>query len=376
MATAETMTSTSVARLQLNGAETPPKSPVSETPQVTFDPAKHLQHTPPSKVYTMNELGYPNSRGVSHVGVSEPFPLFSEDAVEQMRKEVLSQEVKAKHEYSSDLAQSQLRGFAPDCAPFVYDAWKNPRTLAIISKIAGVDLVPAMDFEIGHVNLSVTSEEEKARALAYIKEQAAAGINWEDESPIVDWHTDSYPFVCVTMLSDCTDMVGGETALRKGDGEVTKVRGPQRGSAVILQGRYIEHQALRALGTTERISMVTSFRPRSAAIKDDTVLTTVRAVSNLDELYHQFAEYRFEMLEERCRNINRYMRDQKRANRAFDTCGARDFIREQIEFLEHMEREIVPNELVKKGVIGDSHLISEHTKQELSRRRGAAAGEE
>ncbi|OJJ83773.1 uncharacterized protein ASPGLDRAFT_74571, partial [Aspergillus glaucus CBS 516.65] len=372
------MTSTSVARLQLNGAETPPKSPVSvsETPQVTFDPAKHLQHTPPPKVYTMNELDYPNSRGVSHVGVSEPFPLFSEEAVEQMRKEVLSQEVKAKHEYSSDLAQSQLRGFAPDCAPFVYDAWKNPETLAIISKIAGVDLVPAMDFEIGHVNLSVTSEEEKARALAYIKEQAAAGVNWEDESPIVDWHTDSYPFVCVTMLSDCTDMVGGETALRKGDGEVTKVRGPQRGSAVILQGRYIEHQALRALGTTERISMVTSFRPRSAAIKDDTVLTTVRAVSNLNELYHQFAEYRFEMLEERCRNINRHMRDQKRANRAFDTRGVRDFIREQIEFLEHMEREIVPNELVKKGVIGDSHLISEHTKQELSRRRGAAAGEE
>lgn len=110
----------------------------------------------------------------------------------------------------------------------MYDAWKNPETLAIISKIAGVDLVPAMDFEIGHVNLSVTSEEEKARALAYIKEQAAAGVNWEDESPIVDWHTDSYPFVCVTMLSDCTDMVGGETALRKGDGEVTKVHGPQR----------------------------------------------------------------------------------------------------------------------------------------------------
>lgn len=114
MATAETMTTTPVARLQLNGSETPPKSPVSETPQVTFDPAKHLQHTPPSKVYTMNELGYPNSRGVSHVGVSEPFPLFSEEAVEQMRKEVLSQEVKAKHEYSSELAQSQLRGFAPE----------------------------------------------------------------------------------------------------------------------------------------------------------------------------------------------------------------------------------------------------------------------
>lgn len=41
------------------------------------------------------------------------------------------------------------------------------------------------------------------------------------------WHTDSYPFFCVTMLSDCTDMIGGETALRNGNGEVVEVRGPQ-----------------------------------------------------------------------------------------------------------------------------------------------------
>lgn len=116
---------------------------------------------------------------------------------------------------------------ASRCAPFVYDAWKSPETLAIVSKIAGVDLVPAMDFEIGHVNLSVHSEEEKTRALAAVEEKAASGVSWEDDSPIVDWHTDSYPFVCVTMLSDCTDMIGGETALRTGDGNVVKVRGPQ-----------------------------------------------------------------------------------------------------------------------------------------------------
>lgn len=84
-----------------------------------------------------------------------------------------------------------------------------------------------MDYEIGHVNLAVNSEEEKTRALAAVKENIESGASWEDESPIVDWHTDSYPFVCVTMLSDCIDMVGGETALRKGDGEVVKVRGPQ-----------------------------------------------------------------------------------------------------------------------------------------------------
>ena len=116
----------------------------------------------------------------------------------------------------------------------MYDAWKNPETLAIISKIAGVELVTEMDFEIAHINISVKSEKQKAEELeAFVDkkltedDEGIAGCPWEDDKPIVDWHTDSYPFVCVTMLSDCTNMIGGETALRTGDGEVVKVRGPE-----------------------------------------------------------------------------------------------------------------------------------------------------
>ncbi|GKZ25709.1 hypothetical protein AbraIFM66951_001568 [Aspergillus brasiliensis] len=345
----------------------------SEPTNVVFDPSKHLVYVPPSKVHTMEDLGYPNSRGVSSVGVSEPFPLFSAEAVEQMRKEVLTDEVYAKHKYSSEIAKCQLRGYAAECAPFVYDAWKNPETLAIISKVAGVELVPVMDFELGHVNISVQSEEEKHEAL---KKAGALGkgidIKPSDDDAIVDWHTDSYPFVCVTMLSDCTDMIGGETALRTGNGEIVKVRGPQKGSAVILQGRYIEHKALRALGTTERITMVTSFRPRASSVKDDTVLTTVRPISDLSELYHQFAEYRFEILGERLRDANRLMRDQKRARRTFDTRAAKTFIQEQIEFLIHMNNEIVEYDKVIKGRLDDSHLVSEDLKLERSRKRALA----
>lgn len=95
-----------------------------------------------------------------------------------------------------------------------------------------------MDWEIGHVNISVQSEEQKSKALAALAEKAnreadegVAGCPYEDDTPIVDWHTDSYPFVCVLMLSDCKDMIGGETALRTGNGEVVKVRGPQMVSA-------------------------------------------------------------------------------------------------------------------------------------------------
>ena len=119
-------------------------------------------------------------------------------------------------------------------APFTYDAWNHPETLSIISKVAGVDLVPVMDLEVAHINFSVKSEKETKDELAVINKQkeyydadeGIGGCPWEDDKPVVGWHTDSYPFVCVLMLSDCTNMVGGETALRTGFGDVRKVRGP------------------------------------------------------------------------------------------------------------------------------------------------------
>jgi len=80
-----------------------------------------------------------------------------------------------------------------------------------MSRLAGNEIVPVFEHEIGHINVSVNTAEEKE----------------EDESAF-SWHFDSVPFVCVTMLSDCTGMVGGETAVRLKAGEVMKVRGPTR----------------------------------------------------------------------------------------------------------------------------------------------------
>lgn len=81
-----------------------------------------------------------------------------------------------------------------------------------------------MDLEIAHINLSVQSQANMEQEL---REYHKAVEDEDDEDAIVGWHTDSYPFVCVTMLSDCSTMIGGETALRTGTGEIRKVRGPQ-----------------------------------------------------------------------------------------------------------------------------------------------------
>jgi len=77
-----------------------------------------------------------------------------------------------------------------------------------------------MDYEIGHINMSVPGKKKQYDENVMISE--------EDEEAIVGWHRDSYPFVCVLMMSDTTGMIGGETALRTGTGEIKKVRGPQK----------------------------------------------------------------------------------------------------------------------------------------------------
>lgn len=82
--------------------------------KVSFDPSKHLQFTYPSNIWTMKELDYPETQGVSPVGVSEPFPLFSAEAVKQMRTEILSDNVWQKYKFSSNLSDCMLRGYAPE----------------------------------------------------------------------------------------------------------------------------------------------------------------------------------------------------------------------------------------------------------------------
>ena len=103
---------------------------------------------------------------------------------------------------------------------FIFEAWKHPETLAIMSKIAGVELVPVMDYEIGHINMSIPGKKKEYDSTTMISE--------DDEEAIVGWHRDSYPFVCVLMMSNTTGMVGGETALRTGFGDIKKVRGPSK----------------------------------------------------------------------------------------------------------------------------------------------------
>lgn len=300
--------------------------------QITFDPEKHLNYTQDPKILTLEEIGLPEGTGLTNTAVTDPFSLFSEEAVRIMRGEIFTNEVWDNCHFSSPFAECQLRGHCPDYAPFMTAAWTHPKTLEIISKLAGIDLVPVFDYELGNINVSVNNKASG--------EKMMSADNAANDLPVTKWHYDSYPFVCVAMLSDTTNMVGGETAVKTPNGEVLKVRGPGQGSAVVLQGRYISHQALAAKGGSERITMITAFRPRDPFKADDSVLTSIRPISDLDEMYFQWTQYRIDIMLKRLGGMKDMLEKEHRHKKPTDVKRIKEFLAQQVEYLSITESEI------------------------------------
>jgi hypothetical protein len=153
------------------------------------------------------------------------------------------------------------------------------------------------------------------------------------------------------MLSNCTDMRGSETAVQAANGDVIRIPGPTEGSAVILQGRHVTHQALRPAGAQERITAVTSWRPRSPFVQDESVLTTVRPVSDLNELYFEFVAYRLDMMEQLIKQFQTSTRAHRRMGEKFDTACAKHFLQGLCQLADHTDHELVVKEEIRKGFV-------------------------
>jgi hypothetical protein len=295
-------------------AQAAPSSDPSKSPtkSPSFDPDKHISFQPPKSVYTLDSLGYPDSitsAALSQVAITEPFPLFTPAAVTAFRRELFQPQVLKKCAWYPNPETCQLRGIAPKYAEFIYEAWMHPATQAAINAAAETELEVIMPYEIGHTNMQMGPEGRGNVANIVLDPENPKPLKLshpDDHTddlarPTVYWHHDSYPFVCVVSLSPAfKTQRGGETALKKYDGSVVKVASPGMGWAIILQGRLVEHVALRAFGFGERITMVTSFRPKKSTARDSSVLTTVRPVSKLGELYEQWFRYRADVLRRRC----------------------------------------------------------------------------
>ncbi|KAF2174064.1 hypothetical protein M409DRAFT_48949 [Zasmidium cellare ATCC 36951] len=319
-----------------------------------FNATRHLNFEPPNEYYTLDKLGLSSTGSISPVAITASFPLLSDEGIRKARADLFRTEMLAKHKYveSKDPGVYKLRGYGKD-ARFVYDMWTSKEMLAACSAAAGCELDVVFDYEIGHINVQLPPGVDEGgedlerllppvdppRQRAEVSDEEAAKAAEAGIANVTAWHNDSFPWVCVVMLSDPTGMKGGETALRKGDGSILKVRGPSKGYAVMMQGGLINHVALKTLGDGERITMVTSFRPRDPHAVDSSNLGNVKAVSEPGQLFTQWTLYRTAVLEERCRRFAEDLREARLTGDEVEVMVGK-WAREQIQYIERTAKEL------------------------------------
>lgn len=280
-------------------------------PHQPFDPEKHILYKENDfekvRIHKLKELGIDKTHvpSISDVAVTDPFPLFTEDACNIMKWEAFQTKnvekygkipIMSKGTTSTDF---QVCGYTKN-SPFTVAAWKHPKTQEIVNKFAGVRLKIMFDYEIAHINASLISLKYGSGH----RETNENGANPEEDSKAVfDWHYDSNSFSAVLMLSTNDKMEGGKTGLKTGSEDVVYVDGPRIGYVTIIQGRVVKHIATKPKTNDERISSIVGYVPESLDVPDTTVLTTFRPSvsprSLHNEYYPQWMEYRFKRIEDR-----------------------------------------------------------------------------
>ena len=293
-----------------------PRSEYLGPSKVKFDPKLHLNYTPPTKVYTLSELGVPDI-GTSNLATTGPFQLATEAAVVELRRELLQPNTVNRRMHWWPRSPACLRGFTKEEAPFTHAFWTSEEVIKILSELSAIDMEVALPYEIGHTNVQVGAKgREGIQNLPLYPEPVPPG--WEEEKgefdhvPVDNWHTDSFAYSTVMMLSNTEKMVGGETALQLPDGSTRKLRGTTLGSCIFIQGKHIRHAALRAWNTGERITMVCPYRAAHPALRDDTEITNSLQLSYLNELYWQFSMERFKVMKKKCDYMIQRLDEDKR----------------------------------------------------------------
>lgn len=307
-------------------------------PHTVFDPEKHILFKDEDygkfKILTLSELGINKTHvpTISDTGVTNPFPLFTEEACNIMKWEAFQVESLKKYGRLPKLAKNstnldfQICGYIKQ-APFTYAAWTHPRTQEIIDKIAGVKLKIMFDYEIAHINASLINKDYP------VGEKLGKEGNLEDS--VYDWHYDSNSFVIVLMLSTNDEMIGGKTGLKDGDEKIVTVDDPKIGYATILQGRVIKHIATKPITNHERISSVVGYIPDDIEVPDTTVLTSFKPSvlprSIHDEYYPEWCEYRFKRIEDMLANKRKQL---FKAEGHFDQEGFIEFCKGVEDYLQ------------------------------------------
>lgn len=116
---------------------------------------------------------------------------------------------------------------------------------------------------------------------------------------------------------------------------------------MLLQGGLIKHLALPSRSSTcsDRITIITSFRPRATHIYDSSFMSNIRVYSDLPVLYLQWLSYRLQRL---LPNLQR-LQDKRRFLVTYDEQDLLDEEREMYVLKEYAKRTL--RQMVAPGVV-------------------------
>lgn len=320
-------------------------------PRQGFDPKRHLLYTEADfdkvRRLSLQDLGIEKTHvpAISDIAVSDPFPLFTEEACDIMKWEAFQAENVAKYgkvpkmSLGATATDFQICGYTNN-SPFTVAAWKHPETQDIINKFAGVKLQIMFDYEIAHINASLIDKRIPEGAdTSLLHEQTSKQTKTDKNSPkaVFNWHYDSNSMTAVLMLSTKDSMEGGKTGLRNGNEDVVYVDGPKIGYATILQGRVVKHIATKPSTNDERISSIVGYVPKSYDVPDTTVLTTFRPSvsprSIHNEYYPQWMDYRFKRVEGQLAEKRKQLMDKLRQGQQFNQLEVVEFCKGICDYL-------------------------------------------
>ncbi|EGV62851.1 hypothetical protein PSN45_001043 [Yamadazyma tenuis] len=310
-----------------------------------FDPKRHLDYRGVAKKYGFADLGITNThvKPINEIAATDPFSLFTIEAVDMMKYEIFSNEALLKkhgrlvspgHSTGASNLDFNISGFIDDTI-FCKAAWNSPELRGIINEIMNDKLTIPHQFSLSHVNVSLADSSKPQldpdvdyKALKSVNDKMAAGVNW---------HYDSPPLVCVVMLSAPEEMIGGETGIRLGDESILRIPNTTVGCATMLQGRVIKHIATKPVNNFDRITYVTSFIPEDPNRYDSTCATTERpAVATSftnDRFYPLYLGYRFDRVEKRLSQYRQMLLQNYEKGAKFDQGKALEFMRDIEQYL-------------------------------------------
>jgi len=243
-----------------------------------FDPAIHLQLEDPEILHTLlvdddastasSPFPVPPNTTYPGLAYSAPFRVLSDAGILAVRGIVNRYEHTAG---ANERTPKRVRGLGYRSA-FIRNLTYAPELLEHLSKMANLGVWPHdMHMNIAQTNFGQIGHGQK----------------------VDEWHQDSVDYVMVLLMSDTTDMVGGELQVARVSNAteallmvkadqlpsevVATVQYPGAGHAIFMQGSKIAHTVTSVLSAKEpRLSLVNSYQTLNPFRKDKTVYTTFR----------------------------------------------------------------------------------------------------